>query len=459
MKRAILRAQGKKQKYLARQAKLRNDEDSDGSISSDDEEEISDTFVGNHINNQYLILKYLGKGTFSKVWMVHDFINNKFMALKVQEPKYLKDFDYEVNNLKYINSNGGHKNIMEFYGVLDFKIGEEKRKGILIELLGDSIDFLLSKDYDDKIDSNIIKNIFKNILEGINFIHNKGLLHNDLKPDNILLSRPNKSISNYIEKIEELNINKYYLDKIEELSPNELKLLDKNKRKIVKRKIKEKASKETVKEFKKKIVEINNTSFENIKLDILEINEDDKNNNLDNVKNEDLDLENLSFKIIDFGSAEAEGKMDHDEILARSYRPPENILNSYYDRKADIWVIGCMLYEFFNGCSLFNLKDCDLQGVDKDRRHIAEMYDVLGKMPKEMAMVCEFSEDIFDNKGRVIKNKGIEERDIKKELCYRFNIEDIELDKIHKLIFKILNYNPKLRPSCSDILKNEWFEG
>ena len=72
-----------------------------------------------------------------------------------------------------------------------------------------------------------------------------------------------------------------------------------------------------------------------------------------------------------------------------------------------IWVLGCMLYEFFNGCSLFNLKDCDLQGVDKDRRHIAEMYDVLGKMPKEIAMGCEFSEDIFDNKGRVIKNKGM----------------------------------------------------
>ena len=36
------------------------------------------------------------------------------------------------------------------------------------------------------------------------------------------------------------------------------------------------------------------------------------------------------------------GKMESDEILTRSYRPPENILNAYYDNKADIWVVGCL---------------------------------------------------------------------------------------------------------------------
>ena len=39
--------------------------------------------------------------------------------------------------------------------------------------------------------------------------------------------------------------------------------------------------------------------------------------------------------------------MESDEILTRIYRPPENILNSYYDNKSDIWVLGCLLYELF----------------------------------------------------------------------------------------------------------------
>ena len=71
--------------------------------------------------------------------------------------------------------------------------------------------------------------------------------------------------------------------------------------------------------------------------------------------------------------------MESDEILTRSYRPPENILNAYYDNKADIWVVGCLLYELFNGNPLFDLSDFKGKSVEKDRYHIALMFDVLGK--------------------------------------------------------------------------------
>ena len=127
------------------------------------------------------------------------------------------------------------------------------------------------------------------------------------------------------------------------------------------------------------------------------------------------DLSNLEIKIIDMGNAEPIGKMESDEILTRCYRPPENIINSFYNEKADIWVLGCMLYEIFNGSSLFDLKDYNLNSIEKDRKHMAQIYYVLGKMPRDMALDCKFSEDIFDAKGRIIKNKGIEQRNIKEE--------------------------------------------
>ena len=146
MKRAILRAQGKKKKYLARQAKLREEEDSDASLSSDDEGEVSDSIIGNQINEQYIILKYLGRGTFSKVWLVHDFIEDSYMALKIQEERYIKDLELEVTNLKNIQGKEGHPNVAKFYGVLDFKLNNEQKKGVLMELLGSSLDVLISKD-------------------------------------------------------------------------------------------------------------------------------------------------------------------------------------------------------------------------------------------------------------------------------------------------------------------------
>ena len=400
----------------------------------------------------------MGRGTFSKVWLVYDFLEDNYFALKIQEEKYLKDLEVEITNHKNIQSKGEHPNIAKFYGVLDFKINNERKKGVLMELLGSSLDVLISEDYDNKLNTGIVKKIFSDILKGVDFIHRSGYVHNDLKPDNILVSKPNKKLDTFISKIKDLEINQYYHKQIEDLTPNEIQLLDRNKRKIVKRKIKARAAKQTIKDFRKKIIEINSKTLENLEMNIEELVDSDQESEKDNVKVNEIDLEDISVKIIDFGSAEIIGRMESDEILTRCYRPPENIMNSFYNEKSDIWVIGCMLYEVLNGHSLFDLRDYNLESLEKDRKHLAQMYDVLGKMPRDMAMDCQFSEDIFDAKGRIIKNKGIEPRDIKSEICERMDIDDSEKDVIHDLIFKILNYNYKLRPNCSEILNHNWFQ-
>ena len=473
MKGALLKAQAKKQKYLKRIEKIRKEEDSDGSLSSDDEEEVSDSMVGSQINNQYLILKYLGKGTFSKTWLVYDYLEDNFRALKLHERKYFEELDIEIANFKKLQKNGEHPNVIKYYGDLEFKNGETSYRGILLDVLGDSLDSLLDEEYDSKLNLQIVRKIFTDLLNGLGHIHSSGLVHNDLKFDNVLFTKPNKKMETFIEKVRELKINQYYLEKIEELTPPQIQLLDKNKRKMVKRKIKEKANKQTTKHYKNEIIRLNNSTMENLTLEISEDEEMEKDaeeiekvsqekqedsvKEVDEIKKIEIDLEDISIKIIDMGSAEIIGKMESDEILCRSYRPPENILNSYYDNKADIWVIGCLLYEFLNGMPLFDLKDCKLQGKDKDRAHIAQMFDALGKMPREMALECEFSEDIFDNKGRVLKNKGIEERDIKKELCERFDIEDEKLSVLEDTLRKILVYDIRKRPLTKEILEMDFF--
>jgi serine/threonine protein kinase len=270
MKRAILKANGKKKKYFQRIEKNRKDEDSDGYLSSDDEEEVSDSMISKVIENQYIIIKYLGRGSFSKTWMVYDYLEDQFLALKLFENNFFEEFQTEMFNFQKLKGSF-HNNIIKFYGSIEYKKDGNLMKGLLLELLGDSIEALLDEQYDNKITSNTIKTITRDILNGLDFLHNKGLVHNDMKLDNILISKPNKKMEEYIGKIQDLKINQYYLEQINELTPVEIQLLDKKKRKMVKRKIREKANKVTVKKFRNDIIKINNSSLENLKLSIEEI--------------------------------------------------------------------------------------------------------------------------------------------------------------------------------------------
>ena len=120
--------------------------------------------------------------------------------------------------------------------------------------------------------------------------------------------------------------------------------------------------------------------------------------------------------------------------------------------------MGCFLYELLTGEILFDIESVDNQKFEKDRLHLLEMYSLLGKMPREMTMNCEYSEDLFDIKGRILKHKGFEERNLREEISSSMEISEDELDLIEDLIFKILEYDPKQRLSAKKILEHKWFK-
>lgn len=472
MRHLILKAQAKKKKYLKRIEKDKIEEDSDGSLSSDNEEEYSDDLVGKLVNDKYIIVKYLGRGSFSKVWMVLDIINNKYYALKIQDYKYREEIDNEIKYIKilqkdYVKIENGETNLKKGFNFSDinfglmkdnfiFKINNKECRCLLMELLGDSLDKLCYNENDNLLTTKLVKKIIRDIISGLVLLHKNNILHTDLKMDNLLFNSLSKKLLDYKNKIENLKISEYFSNLFENSLPKEIMLLDKNKRKVIKRKVKQRSFKDTTKYFYNELRQLNKNDLDNKKkLDIIELDNeieiDEKNKLL-------LDLNNVYVKIIDFGNAETMDNRNQDTIYTRSYRPPENIIDYDYNTKSDIWVIGCILYELLNGDYLFDLRDYDFKNnIDKDRKHISLMYGVLGKMPRDMAFECQLTDDIFDSKGRIIKNRDIEMRDIRKELTERIDIEENELDLIEDLLYKILEYDPKKRLSAEEVLAHKWF--
>ena len=465
MKYRLLKAQAKKNKFIKRVEKIRQEDDSDGDLSSDDEQEVSNNFIGKLLNDKYIVIKYLSRGTFCKVWLVYDLTINKYYALKIQEDK---DDDTLLNEIKMLNT--VHKdevcsNICEMIDNFDIKIDGRNRKAILLELLGNSLSHLVYEENDDIITSDMIRKIMKSLLAGINVLHNKNLIHCDLKLDNILFRESNKKIKSIIGDIDKLNLHQSYNLILDETVNKKLVGLDKSKRKTMKKKIKKRIIRELCNENSSKIIDINNKinvlnlgNLVNKELcvdELVELVELDEENK-DEKYRLDIDLDNIDVKLLDLGNTEFISSKNDEEIYTRCYRPPENIINGTFNTKADIWVIGCMLYELLVGNTIFDFDDCDKVDIEKDRFHLVQMYSLLGKMPRDMALECEYSEEYFDSKGRILKNRNIEMRDLKGELTNRIDMEDEELDLLLDFIEKMLEYEPNKRSSAKELLKHSW---
>lgn len=76
----------------------------------------------------------------------------------------------------------------------------------------------------------------------------------------------------------------------------------------------------------------------------------------------DLKPENILYKseqskgvkVVDFGSSAFIDDSDYDYLQTRPYRAPEISFGCKFDFTADMWSVGCILYELVTGRVLFN---------------------------------------------------------------------------------------------------------
>jgi len=141
--------------------------------------------------------------------------------------------------------------------------------------------------------------------------------------------------------------------------------------------------------------------------------------------------------------------------MLRSYRPPENIMNSFYNEKADIWGMGCIIFELLTGDYLFDI-DRDLTDNEKDRQHLHQMYETLGKMPKDYVLDCEFSEHLFDTQGRIINNKHCNYKNLEDIFVNDYKYNETDSKHISNFLKKLLDYNIKSRYNANEAYNDLW---
>ncbi|XP_070580618.1 testis-specific serine/threonine-protein kinase 5-like [Ptychodera flava] len=135
--------------------------------------------------NGYFVDRIIGYGPYTKVKLAHCKTTNRQVAIKYISKKRApsdiidKFFYREISCFKRLN---GHPNVIALYDLLE----TEDNIYIIMEYAegGDLLTYINDKGHLDEEEARFL---FKQILTGVSFLHDKGLVHRDIKCDNILL--------------------------------------------------------------------------------------------------------------------------------------------------------------------------------------------------------------------------------------------------------------------------------
>ncbi|KAI1878991.1 hypothetical protein JX265_003168 [Neoarthrinium moseri] len=102
--------------------------------------------------------------------------------------------------------------------------------------------------------------------------------------------------------------------------------------------------------------------------------------------------------LCDFGSA-VSGETEHlEDIQPDIYRAPEVILQIPWTYSVDIWNVGCMIWDVFEGGHLFTGRDPEAQTY-RSRAHLAEMIALLGQPSPDLLARGGLSHEFFSPEG------------------------------------------------------------
>ena len=150
-------------------------------------------FQKNDVIYKFRLMKKLGQGSFGSVWLATDTALESQVALKILPADFSKVVDTleEARNGHKVN----HRNLLQIYSadivridssnVMAVLIAQEYHERGTVETLLNARHFLPTP--------TLIK-ILKDVLLGLEYLHNGGIIHNDIKPGNILIDKQGNGI-------------------------------------------------------------------------------------------------------------------------------------------------------------------------------------------------------------------------------------------------------------------------
>lgn len=146
-----------------------------------------DPLLGSLLVNRYELLSLLGRGATTSVYKARDRDRDRFVAVKILRTdslfneQLIRRFEQECKTLALLK----HSNIVELY---DSGVNESDQPYLVMEYV-DGISLKELIEADDRIAVKRTLRIFIQICAALAAAHEKGIVHRDMKPANIMLTK------------------------------------------------------------------------------------------------------------------------------------------------------------------------------------------------------------------------------------------------------------------------------
>ncbi|KAJ5142556.1 uncharacterized protein N7515_001343 [Penicillium bovifimosum] len=385
--------------------------------------------LGDVFNGQYKVIRKLGQGSYSTVWLACDMKSCGYVALKILVSE-TSGSTTELRILRHIAEvapEEGTRHITQPLDEFDHRGPNGVHKCLVFEPMGPSVNTMVEelpqfkpRKFGMKVRYPIwmAKSILKQSLQALAFLHENGIAHGDFQPGNILFT------INDIDSIPEDVLQQEEDVQARSISPP-VQRLDGKHDECAPRYL---CVAQPLVPF---------TCY----------------------------AEGFKVKLSDMGGAYFFTGPPTKPITPLGLRAPELILTGAVGNTVDVWSFGCLIFELITGEPLF----CIPSSKFADDDHLLYLTASLGALPDELLNHWKTSSLYFTPERKLFNSQiggvapgaeplMVEQTSMEESFDQTYpDLDEEEAFKVKAIIRRILQYDPANRPSPAEILNDPWF--